>query len=503
MITLSSPVGAAVTTATKATVTRIRTAMNNAVISNPRTKAPLLVAPIWTALTAYSYENIVRGAAAGSTNNLYISVGSNTATDGDGISAASGGPTGVLATVQFDGTVAWMYIGKATAQNTYPLVSTVVPTTSTDVMNGFWARVNIGNIVAIMGQSLTVQTVTAPLVKFDYGSMSNAITYIPRNGGTLAVPFRHSSSLSCRATFITNANKWLAMAPNGPMYSSSAFEIIVNGQRVCDAMVKNSVFDAQGVFLFDLSIFPSGPKTIEMNFRDDPTSYYVYSMAVGIQDYIYPLIMPNMYKIALEGDSIMSGSAKGAIRMTLNDVLLGYFLGGPNVYNNAQGGTGLISNNGGTKTTYIERLPDIIAFAPDILVVGGAHNDNSFTITQRVAANTAYFKAIRAALPECTIVVMGGNLLGAEPTSAQIQTETDLKTSFNTLNDANSLFIPIFTALPPLLPATADTSLFFQHSSPAPYTDGHPTGWYNMHMMSILANGIREFFNICTSFSPR
>ena len=117
----------------------IRAAMEAANRVNIFSQPPLLPAPTWQATTLYYGSAVVRGAGAAS-GNLYLCVGSSTSEgSASGTSAATVGPTGTLPSVQIDGTVAWHYIGKATSTGTYPLISTIKPAVSTDVMTGFAA----------------------------------------------------------------------------------------------------------------------------------------------------------------------------------------------------------------------------------------------------------------------------------------------------------------------------------------------------------------------------
>ena len=473
----------------------IRAAMEAANRTNIFSQPPLLPAPTWQATTVYYGSAVVRGAGAAA-GNLYLCVGSSTSEgSASGTSAATVGPTGTLPTVQIDGTVAWHYIGKATSTGTYPLFSTIKPVVSTDVMNGF-AAITSPNNYAAMGLASVQPSATAPVIQLANGVLSNAITYVPKNAGTVAAPARNSNGIYGVARFITNCNKWLCLQSQAPIYQfGKAIQIIVNGRRVSEApLTFTDATTNPGCFIFDMSVFDTGNKTVELHFVDSPSNF-VFRLAVGDQEYIYPAANPNSFKIALEGDSICDNTyIAGTHYENRTERLIGEFLGCKNVYNNSIGGTG--GSNSGSKTVWLERLPDIVAFAPDILIIDGGHNDVVNTQAQRLAAYSAYLTAARVALPYCTIVVFGGNLLGSETLAAQIVTENDLLTAFNGFADKNSVFIPVFTANPPMLPATATAGFNFQQSNAAPYTNSHPTGWYNRHMMQVLANGIRAFFGV-------
>lgn len=476
----------------------IRTALATAYL-NADNQAPHGPAPTWQALTEYKGGMVVRGAAIGSTTNLYLCLGSTTGSGftSHGTSAAAGGPTGTDAALITDGTVKWQYIGKATSTGSTPLYSTVTPTTSADVMDGYIAFVNQNNFAA-MGLTATTVSTTNPQAKFTNGVLATTITYTPKNQGTAASPTRSSSGIFGCVRMVTNCRKWIAFCSVNAIYQydNKLHGIKVNGKWLSESHVEyTAAILNPGAYLLDLSSFGSGEKVVELYFVDDPINI-INKVAVGTEEYVYPLEATDDFKVSLEGDSISDNTYIAAIGvMQKTEVLLGEYLGSKNVQNNAIGGTGFVSNSGGTKTTYIDRLSDITTFAPDLLIIGGSHNDDTYTSAQRLAAYAAYFAAVRAALPGCTVGVVGANQLRGETSSGtQLTVEQDLKSAFNTWADPNSFFVPVLTATPVLLPATANDGYFFQGGGAAPYNNTHPTGWYNRHMMQVIANATRKFF---------
>ncbi|WEO78042.1 SGNH/GDSL hydrolase family protein [Cryobacterium sp. SO2] len=98
--------------------------------------------------------------------------------------------------------------------------------------------------------------------------------------------------------------------------------------------------------------------------------------------------------------------------------------------NQGQGGTGFVSTSGRGGCgldycpTYLERVPDVIAAHPDIVVIAGGQNDLSEFAAdpEKVrAAVTETYGLIRQGLPEARIIVVGPSL--AQPGNALI---TDL-----------------------------------------------------------------------------
>lgn len=73
----------------------------------------------------------------------------------------------------------------------------------------------------------------------------------------------------------------------------------------------------------------------------------------------------------------------------------------------AQGGTGY-TNPGqvaDNETDYPDRVPEVVAYAPDVVLVQGSTNDGDPEDTARAA--TATLNALRAALPNAAIIVIG------------------------------------------------------------------------------------------------
>ncbi|WP_370688385.1 SGNH/GDSL hydrolase family protein [Cryobacterium sp. SO1] len=98
--------------------------------------------------------------------------------------------------------------------------------------------------------------------------------------------------------------------------------------------------------------------------------------------------------------------------------------------NQGQGGTGYVTTAGVTSCgqehcpTYADRVADVIAAAPDIVVIAGGQNDRWALGTDPEfvhAAVTETFRLIRAGLPNARLIAVGPST--AEPATAMI---TDL-----------------------------------------------------------------------------
>lgn len=109
-------------------------------------------------------------------------------------------------------------------------------------------------------------------------------------------------------------------------------------------------------------------------------------------------------RIFVLGDSIAETSGP-ALGINAYPVVLGDALGCDNVTASAVGGTGLFATAMGAKLTYIQRvLTDVIAYAPDILIISGSPNDSQKTTEENSVALQALVALVITHLPDCRIL---------------------------------------------------------------------------------------------------
>jgi hypothetical protein len=272
--------------------------------------------------------------------------------------------------------------------------------------------------------------------------------------------------------------------------------IKVNGQFLSEAggiNYKGAEIPA-GAYLLDLTTFPPGNKVIEIMFNDNPTSNGTFAFAVGDDEFVYPLELSNAFKIALEGDSITDMSSFSPLDIQARpETILGEWLGCQNIYNNCIGGSGLISTNSGTRTNFIQRLPDIVSFGPDLLIVNGCYNDSGSSAAAITAAAVAYLTEVRRVMPRCTIAVTGSHLLAGSSITTWTTMENALLAAVNQFADDNTFFIPILTAQPRLLNST-NGYMYPISGTPAWLTDAHPVAWYYYHIYRYIAGEVVAYY---------
>lgn len=470
----------------------IRSLIAAASVSNSVINRPWAKAPDWEPNKAYFQGTVVRGIGEGNTGNLYLCAK-------DGTSGPATGPTGRGNTGIIDNTTAWLYFGPVFSELTVPLWSTVNPAVAGDVMDGHMAISLYANRVALgltrpytMSTADPVARVTGGLLEDTGGSVDVKAP----NGGTFAVPVRNSSTRRWCAHFQTDSRKWLAFEPINNIWPMR-FAIEVNGRVLSEGgMVAVAAQTAGGMFMLDMSRFPAGTKDVRIYGRDSIRGV-VLRVHVADDELVWRPTTRSNLLMAFEGDSITQGGGLGPA--CINDwveTLVCRQLGIESWYNNAIGGTGAIATRNGTGATYLQRLPDLVALNPDIVLVGGFTNDSAYTQAEKRAAFLTYLQALRAALPKATLFVVGIQVGGGEAIAAGSNahnTELDAKWAVEQLNDGNTCFIPLLTRSRQF-PAVTTDGWFYQGTSASPFNDYHPTPRYYRSYAQVVVEAIREYF---------
>lgn len=125
--------------------------------------------------------------------------------------------------------------------------------------------------------------------------------------------------------------------------------------------------------------------------------------------------MPRGPRLAVVGDSYAVSFSGGNTRMLGYVPTMARLLGVRDfTQSTAAGGTGLIAP--GSYAKYLDRLTDVTAYAPEIVIVQGTLNDGAYTATQVADAAQTYVGAVKSALPDA-LVVLVGTLYAAAPTA--------------------------------------------------------------------------------------
>jgi hypothetical protein len=473
-------------------------------------------APDWQASTSYFAGSIVKA-----NGYLYLMFGNSSS--GAGVAGTSGASTPFNANpfssgqdvgLISDNTCRWLYYGVARSVGSRPLVSTVTPAASSDVMDGYLAIV-AASAMSTIGLTRVIdvtatQTANDRLFWMTGGPFAieggHPLIQGPNNA-TAASPSYPDSLRRPVVDMVTDA-RWIAFQGAGPMYAGTPFLIEVNGRLLSPAAFRVPSLASNSCLLIDLSTF-NGEKSVRIYGYQNIRSTLTYLVYVGPRDSVRAPKNPMRFGLAFDGDSITQGSYSSPINPGLGvDVLTARRIGCDHFYNNAIGGTGFLANSSGTKTTLAERLDRISSFNPDILVLGGNHNDavGTYSSAQRQAAVVSYLQAARAALPRCAFFVTGGHLLQSESATGanQLTLEADMSAAVTTFGDVNTVFVPVLTD-----PAGAWTSGTGTGNSPqsngnkdrfywkiaSVFTDSHPIPPFYDMLSARLANAIWSWAN--------
>lgn len=495
---------------------KVKAAAASARVLNSVDGDPWGPAPDWQASTSYFPGSIVKAGGY-----LYLMFGNSTT--GAGNSGTSGGTTPFNANpfssgqdvgLISDNTCRWLYYGVARAVGSRPLVSTVTPAAASDVMDGYVAIVAASAMTTIgLTRAIDVtatQTANDRMFWMTGGPFAIEGGYPliqGPNNGTEASPSYPDSLRRPVIDMVTDA-RWVAFQGAGPYYAGFSYMIEVNGRLLSPGAYRVATTASNSCMLIDLSTF-NGEKRVRIFGYQQTRSSLTYYVYVGPRDVVRAPKNPMRFGLAFDGDSITQGAYSSPINPSFGiEALTARRLGCDHFYNNAIGGTGFLASSSGTKTTLAQRLDRITSFNPDILVLGGNHNDAppTYSSAQRQAAVVAYLQAARAALPRCAFFVTGGHLLQSESATGadQLTMEADMAAAVTTFNDVNTVFVPVLTD-----PAGAWTSGTGTGNSPqsngnkdryywkiaSVFTDSHPIPPFYDMLSARLANAIWAWAN--------
>lgn len=219
--------------------------------------------------------------------------------------------------------------------------------------------------------------------------------------------------------------------------SSRGLMIEVDGQRV---QASSITWDSSTSTMYTLLTF--GSRAIR-RIRVEGSEFSGFrAIAVGPTDAIWNPGGDRL-TMAMVGNSItaMTGASlpNGGFAKSL-----GKLLGLADVREIAIGGTGMV-NPGTANSTFgdVHRVADVVACAPDIIVIPASPNDTAYTAGQITAGALATYQAHRAANPD-TPIVAGGLFPGSAAAAAgTIKIEAAAKAAFDAWGDPNSFWVPI------------------------------------------------------------
>lgn len=85
----------------------------------------------------------------------------------------------------------------------------------------------------------------------------------------------------------------------------------------------------------------------------------------------------------------------------------------------AIGGTGYLNRGTGDFPTFVERVPEVVAAQPEVVIVEGGHNDTGFPVGDVQAAAAEVLDELRTGLPDAQFIVVGVIWPGQPPLLVQ------------------------------------------------------------------------------------
>ncbi|MEU0834343.1 SGNH/GDSL hydrolase family protein [Streptomyces sp. NPDC005969] len=206
--------------------------------------------------------------------------------------------------------------------------------------------------------------------------------------------------------------------------TATTYRLSIDGRKVTDLMQSSGGTTAGSGHLITIDLGSAAPRRIRLDFTTFPFGgVYLPPTATMWQ------VPAQGGRLMVFGDSLSDGSAQntgaGAGSWFARAARL---LGVTDAWEQARGGTGYITP--GAYATLADRLnTDVIAWAPDRLVIWAGYNDNGGNQTTIKTAADSLYAAIKAGLPNCQVYVIGCWSATATPATSVTNTDATLRTA--------------------------------------------------------------------------
>lgn len=275
-------------------------------------------------------------------------------------------------------------------------------------------------------------------------------------------------------------------AGSGWSVSSGGLNVEVNGRLVYygSNYRPQSSISAPLALRIDLSCFPPNEeRRVRIYFRQIING--VSSLRTAPRFNVWAPYNGRRWKLAIEGDSLNSGgNTVPSFQGQHWAAAFANRVGCDHYYNNAVGGTGWDTPGTG-RTTYAQRLSELLTFQPDVVFVASCHNGTGAQAAQ-AASVVAYVNSVLAALPNALVIIGGtAQMLHGENTTSGVVFDNEVAVMSAAANFAGNprvRFIPTLTAAVPWFSGAANANAaspaggtgdrFFWVSGAL--TDGHP-----------------------------
>jgi hypothetical protein len=280
----------------------------------------------------------------------------------------------------------------------------------------------------------------------------------PSSGSNYFSGFYNSAGNATACEFMTDA-PYLAfdMEYTGGLALAFWLTIEVDGRRLFDGTCAaiTAISSPNGFLILDFR--NTGIRkarrirlgTVQTIFNTTGSNCYFGRVLTTPADTIWYPQNPNRYRICMFGDSLIGFANASSPLLPLFDwpSQFAALVGCDDISALGVGGTGFLNSAG--YFTYIQRVGDIVAAAPDVVIINGAFNDsnaNGYTSAQRQASMLLFLQALRAALPKVMIIMSG--TFGGINVAGNVLIENDQIAAVTAFGDSNTFFMPVSTDTP-------------------------------------------------------
>lgn len=206
--------------------------------------------------------------------------------------------------------------------------------------------------------------------------------------------------------------------------SATMYRLSIDGRKVTDLMQSSGGTTAGSGHMLTIDFGSATPRRIRFDFATMPFGGIYLPPTATLWG--APL---QGGRLMVLGDSISDGSAQntgaGAGTWFQRAARL---LGSTDAWEQGRGGTGYITP--GSYATFGDRLnADVIAWAPDRLVIWGGYNDNTGSQSAISTAASSLYSTVKTQLPNCQVYVIGCWSPTATPATSIQNTDATLRTA--------------------------------------------------------------------------
>jgi hypothetical protein len=421
------------------TIAQMKASIARAKSSNPFSNTPWFKPPVWVASTLFG-----TGAVVASTDGagawMCVRGGTSAATGGGPVGTPSTANPALWGWIQ-DGTAYWEHWGQIRGKDTSAALSSRLTYANDSVIRALFSRIKV--------------TIPSP-TNLRFSIVGGKFLADPNPPGTIGGPYywpvigatqgQLYNSGSAYVEFNTDANL-IGFGAQAVAYQwQLRAGVEVNGSLLQDGQVGNLAVCNPGAWALDLSYWNSisGPiKKVRIRLPWNGQAWLlINSIYTESNASIWQEPAP-VWSIGHEGDSL-SGGGNGAPHYpgSLTPDVYTSLIGCDSYVNNAVGGTGYV-NDGGGKSTYLQRINSLVAGKHSAYVVDGNVNDASASSAARLPAVITYLNTLRGLTTPVTPVVVRGNNLLRDANFAQfLAAEQDLKDAVAAINDPYTVFSP-------------------------------------------------------------